>query len=121
MAIPYLIPAGEAPDKAYEALYEKQDDESYLLQIDDLPEAQEAPATAPDAPDAPDNPPDNSPADSPADSPDNSLACHGAGVQAAPLASQGAGAGQTILSPHDSEAIQSSLQALATGRVRLGT
>lgn len=104
MALSYHIPVGETPDKAHEAFYEKQADGSYILQIDGLPDAkikaQEVPEQAPDQ------------------MPEQALKCHGAGTQKA-MPHQPSHT-QTIISPHDAQAIRKSLHALATGAVRLG-
>ena len=113
MALSYHIPVGETPDKAHEAFYEKQEDGSYILQIDGLPDADIKAQEAPDQ--MPEQVPDQVPDTVPQEAQNEAPKCHGAGAQKAQPSHT-----QTIISPHDAQAIQKSLHALATGAVRLG-
>ena len=111
MTIPYHIPVGEVPDDALSHLYDKQDDGSFLLQVDGLPQqepVQDEKSLA-----------ETSQAETTqAEEASQAPSCHGAGAQ---IAGSGSGVGtQTIIAPHDAQAIQKSLHALASGAVRLG-
>lgn len=128
MAIPYQIAAGEHPDDAYQELYQKQEDGSYILQIDGLdkePASTQGTAsqetTDQDGQDktlSEERGADASAATVQSDSDAAATACFGAGTQlSGPTQNTAA---QTIIAPYDSQTIQKSLDAIARGTVRLG-
>ena len=117
MKLSYHLPKDSPPDEAIATFYETRDDGSFQLAVDGLPSIDKAPA---DPPDTDNSKPDNSKPDAPKpkdSQPDafQPAACHGAGATA-----DGRGGNtQSVIAAHDSDAICQSLEALASGTVRL--
>ena len=111
MELFYHIPSGQSPEETHAPFYQRQEDGSYLLQVTGLP------AVSPDPSSEPSSEPTSEPPSEPPSAPEEAANCHGAGAHVQGLM----GGQQTIIAPHDSQTIQNSLHAIASGAVRIGS
>ncbi len=111
MELFYHIPSGQSPEETHAPFYQRQEDGSYLLQVTGLP------AVSPDPSSEPSSEPTSESPSEPPSAPEEAANCHGAGAHVQGLM----GGQQTIIAPHDSQTIQNSLHAIASGAVRIGS
>ena len=111
MELFYHIPSGQSPEETHAPFYQRQEDGSYLLQVTGLP------AVSPDPSPEPSSEPTSESPSEPPSAPEEAANCHGAGAHVQGLM----GGQQTIIAPHDSQTIQNSLHAIASGAVRIGS
>ena len=115
MELFYHIPSGQSPEETHAPFYQRQEDGSYLLQVTGLPAV--SPDPSPDPSPEPSPEPSSEPTSEPPSAPEEAANCHGAGAHVQGLM----GGQQTIIAPHDSQTIQNSLHAIASGAVRIGS